>query len=363
MDQLYKGAKFDRPVDIVEKPAMAEFQQYWSQSSFAHKQRMAEWAASTGRSIEEHVEMCGDVSLDYSATVNAADCLPMTLLFRTYNTVKIVYTRLLLEKMGFKTQICKHTHLHWFAEEKDQKYSQRKLIVIFPQFSGEYFKLSAFAQLRDQFDILFVCPLGIQFSWFQTPGLHTDSLQDYLPIILKYQHIIPVTWSAGNFPFQVLDRYLHLSGLGSKISALIRMDPLGYPSSNFLVYCGVPMKWWDLHALFFKLASHASPSWFVGFWNHAGCLGLSYLIKTCHGYIYLKSGRMLRATKLVPSPYPEFHFTAAFDPMWSRGNPIFDHDRNLLGKVTEFPVEGFHGLWLNSAALRERVFPVIRKFS
>ena len=358
IDRIYANVLLDRKVDIVDLPMSPEFEKYWSVCSKGQKACFSQWALPTGKTVEEHVSGATHKSIcaDYCASVNPRDCVPISFLFRTFNTVKILWTIRVLKNLGFTFIRNMHSHLHWYT-----RHEKRPLLVIFPQFSGEFQLLSNFAKLVDKFDILFVCPLGIQCSWFQTAARHSDTLEEYLPIIDQYTKILPITWSAGNLPFQVLDRYLELTNQRHKICEIIRMDPLGYPSSNFLVYTGIPIGLFDLHARFITLCGGK----ITGLWNKFGCIGLTYLLKTSHGYAYLKSGRMLRGTKLSPTPYHEHHFTAKYDPLWTLGNAVFDHDRHLLcsGHVTEHKIDGFHGLWLNQSTLEKHVFPILHKYA
>jgi hypothetical protein len=251
-------------------------------------------------------------------------------------------------------------HLDTSSVVDDSEF-KKPLLIVFPQFSGEFQILSVFAELRTVFDVLFVSPLGTQCSWSFKPGRYTDALEQYLPIVLQYDKISIVSWSAGNLHFQALDRYLHLKGLRHKVQKVIRLDPLGYPASNFLVFSGIPLSWFKLRAKFMDLCTHNYPN-NVELTDYLGSIGFAFLLKTCHGYAYLKQGRMLRGTKLSPAPYVEHHFCSSFDPCWARHHPIFENDRSILCKnVIEHHVDGFHGLWLNKKVIRSDVFPILTK--
>ena len=362
IDKLYEKAKFDRDVDIVDEPAHAEFAQYMQSWPGDHAEFIEGFAKKGGRSFDELMErsrenICHDVS--HSADVGQ-ECVPTTILFRTANSVSNHITGRKLEKFGFKIIRLPHVHLYYYTRGEG-----RKLLLIFPQFSGEFRHLATFAELRDTFDILLVCPLGIQFTWSQVPARHTDSLQEYLPIVLKYEKFIAIAWSAGSVPFQILDRYLELKGLRDKIEAVVRLDPIGHPTSNYTFYTGVMLPWFRLWRHFFEIGTNEGKLkwWQVDLLTHFGCLGFSYLLKTPHGYTYFKSGRFLRCTKLSVAPYQEYYFTATFDPLWNSGHPFFDFDRKFFhaDTVSEKLMTGFHGLWLNGNRIREHVFPVIAK--
>ena len=361
IDKLYETRELDRDVDIVDQPAHEEFAEYMKSWHDGHEHFVKKFATIGGASFEELMKRTrGHVCDDYAHTVDAATCVPTTIMFRTMNTVRNFQSRKMLEKNGFKSIFLPHVHLYYYTKEKG-----RKLLLIFPQFSGEFRHLAVFADLRDQYDILLVCPLGIQFTWSQVPARHTDSLQEYLPFVLKYEKIVAVAWSAGSVPFQILDRYLELKGMRNKIEALVRLDPIGHPTSNYTFYTGVMLPWFGLWRHFLELGSnHGQKKWWqIDFVSHFGCFGFAYLLKTAHGYTYFKAGRFLRCTKMSVAPYNEYQFTASFDPLWNSGHPFFDFDRKFFHAetVSEKIMQGFHGLWLNGDRIREHVFPVLIK--
>lgn len=361
IDKLYERAKFDRDVDIVDEPAHEEFAQYMESWHGDHFGYIEEFAKKGGCSFDELMDRSRrNICEDYSHLADVGKCVPTTILFRTINSVSNFTTGRRLEKLGFKKLILPHVHLYHYTKGEG-----KKLILIFPQFSGEFRHLATFAEWRDTYDILLVCPLGIQFTWSQVPARHADSLQEYLPFVLKYENVIAVAWSAGSVPFQILDRYLELKGMRDKIEAVVRLDPIGHPTSNYTFYTGVMLPWLGLWKHFFNLGSNEGKLkwWQIDFLTHFGCFGFSYLLKTPHGYTYFKSGRFLRCTKMSVAPYKEYYFTAKFDPLWNAGHPFFDFDRKFFhaDTVSEKLMNGFHGLWLNGARIREHVFPVIAK--
>ncbi len=359
IDRIYMNAKFDRDVDIVDHPAWEEFHRYWDRCTEDFKNCMQQWSVSMGASIDELIQRCKErhISEDFASTIDPRNCVPMTLLFRTYNTVKLWLTGKNLKSLGFIVMFLDHVYLYYYH---DTKHPRRPLLVVFPQFSGEFRILSVFSELRHKFDILFVCPRGTQCSWWHRASRHTDALEQYLPYIVNYEKVSVVTWSAGNIHFQVLDRYLYLRNMREKIHTVVRLDPLGYPGSNFLIFSGVPLTFTQLRRRFTELCTYASKNQSVGWVNFLATIAFAYLLKTCHGYVYLKLGRMLRVTKLAPAPYVEHHFSASFDPCWAKGHPVFDNDRKILcDNVVEHHVEGFHGTWLNWNLIRSDIFPLL----
>ena len=361
IDKLYEAANFDRDVDIVDQPAHEEFAEYMKSWHEGHEYYVKKFAKNGGSSFEDLMQRSQrSICEDYAHCVDAATCVPTTVLFRTMNSVRNFTSRKMLEKNGFKSIFLPHVHLYYYTRD-----TGRKLLLIFPQFSGEFRHLATFADLKDHYDILLVCPLGIQFTWSQVPARHTDTLQEYLPFVLKYEKIVAVGWSAGNVPFQILDRYLELKGMRNKIEAVVRLDPIGHPTSNYTFYTGVMLPWFGLWRHFLDLGTNQGQRkwWQVDFISHFGCLGFAYLLKTAHGYTYFKAGRFLRCTKMTIAPYQEYQFTAEFDPLWNPGHPFFDFDRKFFHAVTvsEKIMKGFHGLWLNEERIREHVFPVLMK--
>jgi hypothetical protein len=353
IDDLYRATQLDRDVDVVDHPSVGEFEKYWERASEAFKKEMAVWSESLGVQIDSLIQSAknGHIGADFVASINPRSCLPMTMFFRTYNTMKIFLTRSWLKAEGFQLINLPNVQLSYFGE------GDRPLLLIYPQFSGEFQLLSVFSELKQFYDIMFVSPLGTQFSWWQIPSRHSDCLQDYLPFVLKHREIHAVTWSAGNIHFQVLDRYCELRSIRSRIKSVVRLDPLGYPASNFLIYSSVPLSWYKVWRRFYEIGKCNTLT------SKAACLGFSYLLKCCHGYTYLKLGRMLRCTKLAPAPYQEHLFTAKCDPTFSPDHHIYVNDRKILcqGNVTEYIFEGFHGLWLTRAVIRQNVFPVLIK--
>ena len=362
IDQRYASATLEREVDIVDHPPVSEFASYWAQATDEYKRHMFAWGRAAGGCLNEMVRIAkeGHISEDFAQSVNPNVCVPLSFWFRTFNTVKLILTQRRLTSLGFQTMRMKHVHFQYFTASPDGP--NRPLLLVYPQFSGEFEKISVFAELNNCFDVLFVLPLGTQLSWWHRPSLHSDSLAEYLPIVTKYNSISVVTWSAGNLPFQVLDRYMQLTGLRDRIKVVVRLDPLGYPSSNFLVYSGIPLSWVSLWKKFVAIGAESCRMSIV---DHFGCMGFAYLLKSSHGYTYMKLSRMLRTTKFGPGPYSEHLFMASCDPTWARGHAAFDHDRAVLctPNVCEHLVDGFHGLWLNWDILRERVFPVLVKHS
>ena len=367
IDDLYSASasQAEREVDVVDTPSLSEFNSYWKLASNEFKARMCQWSNEMGLELSELIRLARDehISGDFAQSVDPRHCVPITLLFRTWNTIRIFFTRRKLQSLGFRTILQPSVHLHYFST--NASVPMRPLLVIYPQFTGEFDMLSVFAELRTTFDILFVSPLSTQFSWWNRPGRHSDTLEGYLPLIRKYDHIHVVTWSAGNVHFQILDKFLEVTGRRDIIKSVVRLDPVGFPSSNFLIYSGVPLPWIRLWRKFFEIGHHRPEITKHSFSNHFGCIGLSYLLKCPHGYTYMKLGRMLRATKLGPAPYREHLFTAKCDPLFAPGHPVFDHDRQLLcnNNVVEYIVDGFHGLWLSFDIIRERVFPILIKNS
>jgi hypothetical protein len=369
IDALFANAKLNREVDVVDHAPFEDFNKYWNKCSKEFKTYMREWSLGMGADLDDIVRRSKEqhISQDIAGDIDPSECVPMPILFRTYITIKIWLTKIRLESEGFKAIYLKHVHLYYYTstgpqnEGSDSEF-RKPLLVIYPQFSGEFFKLSVFSELREKFDILFVSPLGTQCSWFHKPSRHTDALEQYLPYVLRYDKVSVVTWSAGNIHFQVLDRFLDIKGLRHKIQMVIRLDPLGYPASNFLIFTHIPLPWSKLRKKFLGLcATHASH---VGWGNYLASLGFSYLLKTAHGYVYVKLGRMLRATKLATAPYHEHHFWASFDPCWPTNHPVFENDREILCKnVIEHPVNGFHGLWLNWTFVRCNIFPLLTRKS
>jgi hypothetical protein len=363
IDSLYARATMTREIDIVESASIAEFQQYWEHCHEDQRNRVGDFALNAGRPFELMVESSTQhPTRDLSHSASCWGAMPITLLFRTFNSVRIWRTTESLRKLGFELFELPHVHLLHYKSDDSPR---RPLLVVYPQFSGDFYVVSIFSELKDRFDILFVCPLGIQCSWSQRPARHTDSLEEYLPFVLQYDAIIPITWSAGNVPFQLLDRYLELKGERGRIQTVVRLDPVGHPTSNFVVYTGVPLPWHKLWLQFLRLGSRTDGA--AGFWDHFGCIGLSYLLKTPHGYSYLKSTRFLRgSTKFCLPPYHEHHFTATFDPLWNIQHPFFELDKKLLCNeehVTTYEMEGFHGLWLSHQTIRDKVFPVVAKYA
>jgi len=363
IDALYEKTELDREVDIVDQPAHEEFGEYMKSWHDEHKFYLEKFARKGGACFHDLLNRAQrHVSEDYAHTVDVAECIPTTILFRTLNSVRNFSSRRMLEKNGFKSMHLPHVHLYYYTRD-----SGRKLLLIFPQFSGEFRHLATFAELRDQYDILLVCPLGIQFTWSQVPARHSDSLQEYLPFVLRYEKIVAVAWSAGSVPFQILDRYLELKGMRDKIEAVVRLDPIGHPTSNYTFYTGVMLPWLGLWRHFLDLGTNQGKLkwWQVDFVSHFGCLGFAYLLKTAHGYTYFKAGRFLRCTKMTVAPYQEYQFTATFDPLWNSGHPFFDFDRKFFHAetVSEKFMKGFHGLWLNGERIREHVFPVLNKLA
>ena len=360
IDQIYAQAPLDRDVDIVDLPFAQDYEYYWSRVSEGHKATVFKWASEAGMDFEKVIKdaINSHISNDHIQGVDPGNCLPLSFLFRSYNTLKIFLTGLKLRKLGFKSLYLECVDLHYYSAPDEQ--NQKPLLIIYPQFSGEFSVLAIFTQLRHKCDILFVAPRCVQLTWNFTPCRHSDALEEYLPIVLKYKSVYPLCWSAGNLSFQVLDRYLQQRGMRDKIKAVVRLDPLGYPTSNFLVYSGATLPWSKLYSKFLQIGSHVNPA--ISLRNHFGCLGLSYLLKSSHGYTYVKLGRMLRVTKLVPAPYPEFLITASFDPTWAHNHPFFENDRTVLfAHVSEESVEGFHGLWINHQTLKVRVLPILMK--
>jgi hypothetical protein len=362
IDHLYARAALTRDVDIVDHPPWEQFSSYWQQSSPDFVKSMRMWSSAVGADLDEIIIRAKDkhISEDFASEVDPGQCVFMPLWFRTFNTLRLWLTGRALLKQGFRQLFLNNVHLYYYSKQSSVKIP---LLVVFPQFSGEFNKLSVFAELKNQFDVLFVGPLGTQCSWWHKPSRHVDALGDYLPVVLKYDKISIVTWSAGNIHFQVLDRYLELRGLRHMIQTVVRMDPLGYPASNFLIFSGLTLSLKQLHNKFLNLCTEHTPSNQPVKWrNYLGSLGFAYLLKSCHGFTYMKLGRMLRVTKLACAPYPEHHFTASFDPCWSLDHPVFANDKELLcANVTEHHVQGFHGLWLTQDLLRSRVFPILKQ--
>ena len=355
IDKIYATEKFDRDVDMVEHPPWEEFHRYWDRCSDEFKKCMHEWSSAMGTGMDQLIQRCKDrhISEDFASLIDARKCVPMTLLFRTYNTLKLWITSRKLKGQGFAVLHLDHVYLYYYASKRT-----RPLLLIFPQFSGEFQVLSVFSELRTKFDVLFVCPRGTQCSWWHRASRHTDALEEYLPYVLRHREISVVTWSAGNVHFQVLDRYLSLRKLRERIHTVIRLDPLGYPASNFLIFSGVPLSFSQLWRRFLELCTYTNKE--VGWTNFLATIAFAYLLKTCHGYVFLKLGRMLRVTKLAPAPYTEHHFSASFDPCWAKGHPIFENDRRILcDNVIEHHVEGFHGTWLNWKLIRSDIFPLL----
>ena len=333
-------------MDIVERAPIEVFNKYWEACHESQREYLKAHARGSGKSFTEMVKTAVlHPKEDVVQRTNPGDCVPLTFLFRTWNTFRIWKSWRELKVLGFSDISLPHVHLYYYSKVDETK--KRKLLLVYPQFSGEFKMMTVFSELRDQYDILFICPLGIQCSWWQVPARHADSLNEYLPYVLRYDKVVAVTWSAGNLPLQILDTYLGYKNLQSKIQAVIRLDPLGNPTSNFIVYTGVPIPWKKLWLKFLHLGSNGESVWNIGLVNHIGCIGLSYLLKTTHGYSYLKTSRFLRGgTKLSPSRYPEFHFTARFDPLCKPGTEYFDFDRKFFN-VSEIVVDGFHGMWLS----------------
>ena len=77
----------------------------------------------------------------------------------------------------------------------------------------------------------------------------------------------------------------------------------------------------------------------------------------------MKAMRSGRCMKLQPSPFPEIHFHAEFDPMWNMDHEIYRDDHAVTGQgVKHIQVPGFHGLWVfDRRNLVERVSPVFRE--
>jgi hypothetical protein len=386
IDRIYETATLERDVDIVEDPCWDEFDEYRKGWESHIADMIEESAQSIGTTFDDFViRSRRHISHDFVHDIDASrDSIPITFLFRTFNSIQNARTANRLVSDGFVEHRLNFVHIYHYMQPSlvgelsgqvvvgspidcamKLRARRRKLVLIFPQFSGEYKSLAVFAELRNSFDLMFVCPLGIQLSWSQVPARHTDTLEEYLPFVLEYDQILAVTWSAGNVPFQVFDRYLQLKGLRHKLEAVIRLDPIGHPTSNYIFYTGVPLPWMKLWSKFLRLGSNGTQQkwWEIGFWCHFGCIGFSYLLKTPHGYTYFKSARFLRCTKVSKTPYKEYHFTAKLDPLWTPGHPFFDFDRKTLcdNNVTEVLMDGFHGLWLNSHSLRSLVFPVILK--
>lgn len=360
IDQLYAKASLTRDVDVVDHPPWELFSSYWNHSSPFFIKSMRKWSSAIGADLDEIIARARDrhISDDFASEIDASACVPMTLWFRTFNTIKLWQTARFLVSHGFKAMYLSHVHLYYYSIDSEKK---RPLLLVFPQFSGEFKVLSIFAELKHSFDILFVGPLGTQCSWWYKASRHADALEEYLPFVLKHDKVSVVTWSAGSIHFQVLDRYLEIRNLRQKIQTVVRMDPLGYPASNFLIFSGLSLTLLGLRDKFIQLCTEHTPSNLPVKWtNYMGSFGFAYLLKTCHGLAFVKLGRMLRVTKLACAPYPEHHFVASFDPCWPLDHPVFRNDRELLcDNVTEHHVEGFHGLWLNWDVIRSKVFPVL----
>lgn len=358
LDRLYAEAKLDRDVDIIEEPHWREFQTYWRDCDVAFRAELRKWAKDVGQDLDQALEDCKTkhISEDSAQAVDPWGCVPMTHWFRTFNSIKLFITARRLRALGFRSIYGTHCQLHYYTSGNT---NERELLVIFPQFSGEFGMLSVFHELKEQYDILFVCPRSTQFSWSYNPGRFADALAEYVSIVLKYDKIVVLTWSAGNTHFQALDRYLELKQERHRVRLLIRLDPLGYPSSNFFVFTAIPLSWRKMRDKLMHAGRNGDPrplSWI----NLLGTYGFSWLLKSAHGYVYVKLGRMLRGTKLVQAPYDEHHFTASFDPCWQKNHFVFENDRKILCKnVTEHIMDGFHGLWLSHDLIRSRVFPLL----
>jgi hypothetical protein len=360
IDQLYANSKLDRDVDVVDHPPVDIFSEYFDSCSPDFVKHMRMWSASVGADLDEMIQRASEkhISEDFAAFIDPGHCVPMTLWFRTMNTIRLWQTGRFLKKQGFQGIYMSHVHLYYYHKPAEPK---RPLLVIFPQFSGEFRKLAVFSELRHMYDVLFVGPLGTQCSWWFKASRHTDALEQYLPFILRHDKVSVVSWSAGNVLFQILDRYLELRNQRHRIQTVIRMDPLGYPASNFLIFTGVLLPLMQLKDKFIQLCTEHTPSNKpVKLSNLLGCFGFAYLLKSVHGFAYLKLGRMLRATKLACAPYPEHHFAGNFDPCWCLDHPTFNNDSQLLcSNVVEHSVEGFHGLWVNPDMIRTHVFPIL----
>jgi hypothetical protein len=360
LDRLFLEAKQDRDVDIIEQPHWTDFQNYWRECAPEFRAEMRGWAKAVGHDLDKLLteSLTQHISEDCAQFINPWDCVPITLLFRTFNTWKLYRTARRLQNQGFRSLYGQHCHLHYFVKD-EAEIPKRELLVVFPQFSGEFGMVSVFSELKENFDVLFVCPTGTQLSWWQTPSRYSDALSEYAPVVLKYNSVSAVTWSAGNVHFQALDRYLEVKRERHRMRLLIRLDPLGYPSSNFFIFSGIPLPWRALKDKLLALGRNGR-SEPVGWINYLGTYGFSWLLKSSHGYAYVKLGRMLRSTKLAPAHYEEHHFTASFDPCWQKDHFVFENDRKILCKnVTEHIMDGFHGLWLSQDVIRNRIFPIL----